>query len=293
MQSAIAISGSLQSHLLRMVCDEQWVIGARHRDAWSSTEKGIDGCVLLEPHPGSNYADPFVICEADITYVFFEAWSVSSPKGVILFATLDSGGHWSEPRVALERPYHLSYPFVFKWQGDFYLLPESRQNRTIELYRAAKFPADWDLASVLMDDVDAVDSTLFEQNGRWWMFTTGLGDSRARVRQLSVFHASSPYGPWHPHPRNPVLDKPGSARSAGKLFINNGQLIRPGQDCRFRYGHAIAWNRIDILTDSDYRETRVATLRPRLIDGWIATHTFNCAGEWQVLDGKRVTRRSR
>ena len=293
MQSVIAISGGVQSRLLRMLFDEEWVIGAFRSGASSAPEHGIGGCVLLEPPPGLQYADPFVICEAGVTYVFFEAWGGRNPKGVLLFATLDSKGHWSEPQLALERPYHLSYPFVFKWRNGFYMLPETHHNRTIELYYATKFPTTWELVSVLLDNVDAVDSTLFEQNGRWWMFTAGLSDSVARFQHLSVFHAPSPFGPWKPHSRNPVVNDLGSARPAGRLFIDNGKLIRPGQDCRLRYGHAITWNRIDILTDHEYRETRVATFRPKLIDGWLATHTFNQAGEWQVLDGKRITLRFR
>jgi hypothetical protein len=276
-----------------MFFDEEWVIGAHRNTVPSTPRKGIGECILLEPPRGLHYADPFVICEAEVTYVFFEAWGGPSPKGVIMFATLDSRGRWSEPQLALERPYHLSYPFVFKWRDEFYMLPETCQNHTIEMYHATKFPSTWELASVLMDKVDAVDSTLFEQNGRWWMFTSGLGDSGARFRHLSLFHASSPCGPWQPHLRNPVVDDLGSARPAGRLFVENGQLIRPGQDCRLRYGHAIAWSRIDMLTDREYRETRVATLRPKLIDGWLATHTFNHAGLWQVLDGKRLTRYSR
>ena len=293
MASVMAISGSIQARLLRILFDEEWVIGALRSGGPLAAEKGIGGSVLLEPPPGFQYADPFVICEAGITYVFFEALGGLKPKGVLLFTTLNSQGHWGEPQVALERPYHLSYPFVFKWRSDFYMLPETRQNRTIELYHAAKFPTTWELASVLMDNVDAVDTTLFEENGRWWMFTAGLGDSAARFQNLSVFHAPSPFGPWKAHSRNPVVSDLGSARPAGRLFIDNGQLIRPGQDCRLRYGHAIAWNRIDMLSDYEYRETRVATLRPKLLDGWLAMHTFNQVGEWQVLDGKRLTRRLR
>lgn len=276
-----------------MFFDEEWVIGARRSASSRVPDEGIGGCILLEPPWGSHYADPFVICEAGVTYVFFEAWGALSPNGVIMYATLDSRGRWSEPQLALKRAYHLSYPFVFKWRNEFYMLPETSKNSTIELYHATKFPDTWELASILMDKVHAVDSTLFEQDRCWWMFTTGLGDSATRYRNLSVFHSQSPCGPWLPHPRNPVVEDIRSARPAGQLFVDNGHLIRPGQDCRLRYGYAIAWNRLDILTKHEYQETRVATLRPKLVDGWIAMHTFNQLGEWQVLDGKRVTRRLR
>lgn len=285
----MTITGKFQAKLLRLAFGEQWVIGARpcsgpHPDA------GIAGCTLLEPPAGEQYADPFVINVGKTTYVLFESWGGRNPKGVIQFATLDRDGRWSEPEVALQRPYHLSYPFVFSWRGDFHLLPETHHNKTIELYRATEFPRRWELAAVLMDRVDAVDTTLFEYQGRWWMFTAGLGDSRARFRQLSLFYASSPFGPWVPHALNPVINDLGGARPAGRLYVNNGQLIRPSQDCRFRYGYAISWNRVDQLNEREYHETCLSKLKPKYTAGWLATHTFNQDGCWQVFDGKRVTR---
>jgi hypothetical protein len=114
----------------------------------------------------------------------------------------------------------------------------------------------------------------------------------ARFRQLSIFHASSPFGPWFPHALNPVINDPSVARPAGRLFVDNGHLIRPGQDCRFCYGYAISWNRVDRLNEHEYHETCVAKLKPKYTAGWIATHTFNQDGRWQVFDGKRVIRRS-
>jgi hypothetical protein len=291
MQSLLTIGGKIESRLLRQLFTEQWVIGAcRHSSSHLLGE--IGACTLLEPPRGVHYADPFVISIGGQMYVFFEVWRDDHSKGVIQCAMLDQVGHWTEPELVLERPYHLSYPFVFTWCGDLYLLPETRQNKTIELYRAIEFPRRWDLAAVLMDGVDAVDSTLLEFDGQWWMFTAGLGDSWARLRQLSIFHADSPFGPWLPHPRNPVVNNPGTARPAGRLFIDQGQLIRPGQDCRLRYGYAIVWNRVDLLNDFEYRETRLAEFKPKLTSGWVAMHTYNQNGGWEVFDGKRLSRRT-
>ncbi|MGE5207437.1 MAG: hypothetical protein ACM3PW_17635 [Chlamydiota bacterium] len=290
MPSVLGISGKIERKLLRLAFSEQWVIGARRQSAPGLPE-GIEGCALLQPPLGRHYADPFVIAVNSRPCVFFEAWGDGHRKGVILFSTLESNLQWSSPQLALERPYHLSYPFVFAWKGDLYLLPETSHNRTIELYRAVEFPQRWTQAAVLMENVDALDTTLFAHDGRWWMFTAGLGDGAARYRSLWLFHAPSPLGPWQPHPSNPVLNNLGTARPAGHLFSLDGQLIRPGQDCRWQYGHAISWNRVERLDEHEYQETCIAKLRPNLMAGWAATHTFNQDGEWQVLDGKRLVSR--
>ena len=292
MHSALELSGKIQRKLLALAFSEQWVIGAR-RQSGPSRPWGIEGCSLLEPPPGMHYADPFVINAHGRTYVFFEAWRqpAAARRGVILFSALDPAGQWRHPELALERPYHLSYPCVFSWNGDFYLLPETSRNRTIELYRAVQFPYRWTVASVLMDNVDAVDTTLFDCGDRWWMFAAGLGGGLARYRSLCLFHAATPLGPWLAHPLNPVVQNLGTARPAGRLFTLDGQLIRPGQDCRSQYGYAIALNRVNKLNENEYNESCVARVTPNLMAGWAATHTFNQDGEWQVFDGKRLVRR--
>ncbi len=38
-------------------------------------------------------------------------------KGHISVIRMDEQGVYSEPVKVLERPYHLSYPFVFEWEG--------------------------------------------------------------------------------------------------------------------------------------------------------------------------------
>ena len=290
MYSLQTLSRKVKAKLLRLVYDEQWVIGARPRcDSRLPTD--VSGCILLEPPEGVHYADPFVIQRNSKTCIFFESWSEGETKGRIQVVTLDSFGRWSPPEPALERPYHLSYPQVFSWRGDVYMLPETRHNCTIELYRATNFPYAWERIAVLMENVDAVDATLFEQRGQWWMFTAGLGDAADRSRRLSIFHASSPLGPWRSHSANPVINNLRTARPAGNLFVLGEQLIRPAQDCRSRYGYAISWNRVDLLTEDAYHETLIASLNPSSTKDWTATHTFNQGGNWQVFDGKRLAHR--
>lgn len=290
MYSVQTFSRKVKAKLLRLAYDEQWMIGARPR-CDSKLPTDIGPCTLLKPPQGMHYADPFVLPHNGVTYVFFETWGEGARKGRIQFTTLDSSGQWSLPELALERPYHLSYPQVFLWCGDVYMLPETRHNRTIELYRATRFPSAWERIAVLMENVDAVDTTLFEQRGKWWMFAAGLGDVADRVSRLSIFHANSPLGPWRPHPGNPLVNDLRTARPAGNLFVVGEQLIRPAQDCRSRYGYAISWNRVDLLTENAYHETLVASLNPRSTEGWVATHTFNQGDHWQVFDGKRLGQR--
>ncbi len=47
----------------------------------------------------------------------------------------DCGLAWKHVGIALDEPWHLSYPFLFRWEGEMYMMPEaSKQVPTLLLY---------------------------------------------------------------------------------------------------------------------------------------------------------------
>jgi hypothetical protein len=83
----------------------------------------------------------------------------------------DGGASWRYLGLALDEPWHLSYPFVFQWQGQAYMLPEGYGSGALRLYRAVEFPLHWEFAAMLVDR-PLIDTSLVEWEGRWWMFTS-------------------------------------------------------------------------------------------------------------------------
>jgi hypothetical protein len=109
-------------------------------------------------------------------------------KGHIVVFTIDETGKLGKPQRIIESSYHLSYPFVFKWEGVYFLVPESSENHTIELYRCVDFPNRWELEKVIMDDITAVDPTLFEHNGKWWLFANVRENDGASKNTMNYFY---------------------------------------------------------------------------------------------------------
>src|SRR6185503_2933906 len=109
----------------------------------------------LVPPPDRFWADPIVCATGDAHYVFLEELLYADGKGRIAVATLTPDGSFSTPQVVLERPYHLSYPFLLRWIGELYMIPESAQNKTIDAYRCVRFPDEWVLDRTLMQDTIA------------------------------------------------------------------------------------------------------------------------------------------
>ncbi len=229
------------------------------------------------------YADPFVLMRGDTAHVFIEEVPFATGKGVISHFTIDAAGKAAAPRPVLERPYHLSYPFVFERDGETWMIPETSANRTVELYRAERFPDRWVKEAALIDNILADDATLVEHGGRLWLFA-GVRDWQASSWEaLGLFHADALTGPWQAHAGNPVLLDPAAARPAGAMFMHGGQLIRPAQDCRGGYGAGLAFARVDRLDEQGFAQEVVARVTPRARKTK-GLHTYNRAGDVEVID---------
>jgi len=165
------------------------------------------------------------------------------------------------------------------------MLPESVSNRTIELYRATKFPHEWQLVKALMTDIKAADTTLYLHLGRYWMFTNVAETPDSEPDNLCLFFADSPLGPWQAHRKNPIVSDVSRSRPAGGLFCNNGDLIRPSQDCSRDYGQAVWLNRITELSVNEYREVPIIRIDAGFLPGAVRTHTLSQNEDWEVRDG--------
>ncbi|MFC2150538.1 hypothetical protein ACFLQV_03440 [Calditrichota bacterium] len=234
----------------------------------------------LMPPRGHFYADPFPIQRDGKRYLFFEDYIWRLDKGVISVLEIDAEGVASKPQVVLERPYHLSYPFLLEWKGELYMTPEALFNHQVELYKCIEFPLQWEPAGVLMEGIDAVDPTLFEHNGKWWMFTNVDDGDQSYNEDLFLFFADEPFGKWRSHPMNPVKKNLRGSRPAGRIIESAGRLIRPAQDSTDGYGTGMVFYEILELTETAYRERELSFVKPDWRSGLKGVHTYN---RWEGL----------
>ena len=278
-------AGSKASHVFRF---EQWFLAYRVRKNADDLNLAFYQFTPMLPPRDRFWADPFAVRRDGRYLVYFEEFLFNRNKAHISFFEIGDDGTRSEPQVALDLPYHLSYPHVFTFDGELFMIPESQGNRTVELWRCEGAPDQWTLETVLMDDVLAADATLFERDGRWWMFTSTTEDGLPNRERLELFYADEPTGPWHPHPANPVKRDVRSARPAGNLVRRRGRLIRPAQDCSSRYGAAIALNEITEWTEDTYSERLVERITPDWMPHLLGTHTINSVDDLTIIDGEML-----
>lgn len=238
----------------------------------------------LVPPRNCFWADPFAIEREGRYFIFFEELPFRTRKGRIMVIEVFEDGDPGEPQVALERPYHLSYPLVFTWEGSLYMMPETAANGTVEVYRCEEFPLRWRLHRVFLENISAYDATLWQDKDRWWMFVNVAEPGADSSDELHLYSGMTPLGPWTAHRSNPVVSDVRSARPAGPLFSRDGVLYRPSQDCSLAYGHSVLINRVDVLSDDAYRETAVDRISPGWRKDILHVHTLGGSQRLRVID---------
>ena len=225
-----------------------------------ASPENIDNPVLsrkdVSDLPAAFVADPFMLKVNHTWYMFFEVMNRLSGKGEIGLATSEEGIKWSYKQMVLSEPFHLSYPYVFQWMNDYYMIPETYQAGSIRLYKAAKFPTRWSFVGTLLTGEVFLDSSIFRHDGKWWLFTET--NPNHKYDTLRLYYADDLIGPWLEHPKSPILESnPHIARPAGRVVGSNGQVIRYAQDCYPDYGTQVRAFEIAELTTTSYREREV------------------------------------
>ena len=237
-------------------------------------------------------ADPFILKVKSAWYMFFEMYNGYKWKGEIGLAKSDDAYQWVYQGVVLSEPFHLSYPYVFCWGNEFYMIPESGNNHSIRLYRAKNFPFGWEYVCTLLSHQKFADSSVIYHHEKWWLFTETNTDLKHDT--LKVFYSVNLLGPWREHPLSPVVrGNPHIARPAGRIIAYDEKLIRFAQDCYPIYGTQVLAFEVNI-SEKRYEEKPVAPnpLLKASGEGWNANGMhhldLHCStdGEWLAcVDG--------
>jgi hypothetical protein len=291
-QPTVSAVGRLSWRLVSNVAANQLRL-LNWRDQWQVAYYFADeseaGCRFerlryLVPPEDRFWADPFAVEHQGRYFIFFEELPFRTEKGRIMAIEVFENGEPGEPQVAIERPYHMSYPFVFPWDGSLYMMPETAANGTVEVYRCEAFPLSWQLHKVLFENVSAYDATLWKDKDRWWMFVNVAEPGADSSDELHLYWSLTPLGPWTAHRANPVISDVRCARPAGPLFSSDGMLYRPSQDCSMAYGHSVLINRVDVLNEDNYRETLVRRMTPDWRKDALRIHTLGGSQRLRVID---------
>jgi len=235
-------------------------------------------------------ADPFMMVQDSRFFLFFEVLNRANSQGDIGYAESPDGKKWEYKKIIIDEPFHLSYPYVFKWEDSYYLIPESHEDLSIRLYRATSFPAEWQFVKSIFNGEHYVDPSIFRYDNTWWLFY-----SNPQNDALNLYYSDELMGHWMPHPMNPIVKlNRHISRPGGRVLIYEGHPYRFTQDADPRYGIQVFAFEITELSKMAYKE-QIVSERPVVTmtgEGWNAygmhhVDSHFLQGKWvAAVDGK-------
>ncbi len=231
-------------------------------------------------------ADPFLFKYNNDIFLLIEKYSYKNRKGNITISKFNpESKNFGNFQTALNEPFHLAYPFVFKHDNTIYMIPESFEKKQIRLYRFLPEKMKFAFEKILVDKIDAIDSTLVNHENMWYLFFTKKDNPSVN---LYIYYSKNLFDEFKPHKNNPVKTDVCSSRPAGKFVYINNILYRPVQDNAGTYGKKIVINKVEKLTPDLFEESYVNSISPVPDSDFNkGIHTINRIDNLIVIDGKR------
>jgi len=268
----------------------RWGVAYQFSDNWNDVSLRHSKRI---PNPKNRFlADPFVVKRDSAHVCFVEDYDYSTRKGSISAYRISPSGY-EGLGVVLTEKFHLSYPFIFNYENELYMCPETHQKREIRIYKCREFPHKWEFHKTLMKGVSAVDTNIFEHNGVWWLFTNfDKSVVEDHDCQLHVFYSDNPLtDKWLPHDLNPVIFDPFYARNGGLIIDDDGEIYRVFQKQGFDfYGEECGIAKIINLSNNDYSEEVCAKIEPKFFKNIRGTHSYNFHSNLIAIDYLEVSR---
>jgi hypothetical protein len=193
-------------------------------------------------------------------------------------------------QLLLRQAWHLSYPMVVHDHGRRFVVPEQGASGTVSAYALHADNTIDSRPTWTQPDWPALDSTPLFHEGRWWLFSARRGDPHWGGA-LRLHYSDALAGPWHEHPKSPVVTDWSRARPGGRVALVGGRLMRPAQDCSTIYGGALVINEITRLSPDDYEEKVVLRVLPGTLraPGGAACHHLDHTAQHILVDAMRYT----
>jgi hypothetical protein len=201
--------------------------------------------------PAEFVADPFIIRYESEFFMFFEVLNKAIGRGEIGVATSVDGHKWNYGKIVLREKYHLSYPQVFNYKGEIFMLPETAEANRVLLYKAKKFPFEWEVAGELFSG-RLLDPSIVNYNEKWWIFA-GTDEGN-----FHLFYSEKFEGPWVEHPQSPIIsNNMRITRPGGRIIVSDGIVYRYTQAVYPHYGDSVRLFKVNKLSELEYDEEEV------------------------------------
>lgn len=196
-------------------------------------------------------ADPFLLINEDKYYIFFEHQSRTGPAEISYLSSID-GLNYTYKGVALRESFHLSFPQIFNYKNDIYLLPETASANNVLLYESVGFPQEWKIKDTLIKNFKLKDPAILiskELN-----LIVGIDQNYNQ----KVFTADSLFGEWK-ETKDFEIGIGDEIRPAGNFFKHKNHYYIPFQNNFEGYGSGVSLYKL-VFNENNRRFVKVKNL---------------------------------
>ncbi len=216
----MAVSEKLKGFILRTFSNYGYAVGVRKTEGLPLEKMSTKKYRWLRPTFRYWYADPMVRHIRGKYYVFTEQFDLDEGKGKIAVSEIRNG-KIGTPKTILDEPFHLSFPNVFAFGQDYYMVPECSASHAIRIYKMGGSVEHWEeILSIPVDN--CVDTAVLQQKNGIYLISSELEKDNALKARKLVIHL-----PDFPRGAPCVFDNSGAeysleARNGGDLLWKDG-----------------------------------------------------------------------
>mgnify|MGYP004686522047 CR=1 FL=1 len=235
---------------------------------------------IIPPTDKEWYADPFLFEYGNECYLFAEIMNYKNKRGSIGVLNLNEDKR--RFRIALQESFHLSYPNVFRYKNNIYMIPETCFVKQLRLYKCISFPNKWELEWVMLDDVTYVDTSIYISNDMIFAETHDKTANRNRFFKIDVDNRCI-------KEIIPTNDKYIDIRNGGNFIKTTSGVFHALQDCENVYGEYLHIAKVDKFDEQGLIETeisqyKVSDIKTTNKKRYERIHTFNRCMDVEVVD---------
>ena len=225
------------------------------------------------------FADPFILDVTDtVIIVLVEEFSYRINRGRLAKLIIDKETfQLKSMKIVLDLNTHLSFPAILRDGTDIYIYPENSASGSSMLY---KYNSEDDSVSAIkqLSNQPLTDAIITKIDDSSYIFTTEIPTQNGN--KLSIYTALDDMESYKLIQNITLFDN--TARSAGDIFVDNGKIVRPAQNCNGGYGVGLVFQ--EIIKDSKGDFVLKELFRRKPIKNYIGMHTYNQYKGCYVVD---------
>lgn len=273
--------------------DDIYTIAIRKKTDFSLFEGDFSPFTAIPYSKKYWYADPILIANESGTYLFAEAYDRKNSIGHISVAAISNEGEIGELKIIISEPYHMSFPSVFEWRKEYYMIPETCKNGSINLYKAEKFPNDWRLVKSWQVGKKFVDSVLIGTSESSLQFLASEVDPENLLRCRYAMY--SLVGLDDINSCSLVMDKSYNDRqkfnyddrNAGAIIqVKDGQILPTQSSTTTEYGVSLFFRNKQKLAKDNSPEIKPKDIRISGINEkkFLGVHSYAQNDQFEIID---------